>query len=132
MASATTLKSLTPNLVVSDIDASTAFYRDVLGFAVKQTVPDTPPFAFVWLERGAVQVFLNDLAAVRKEPPVAARNIGGSGMYIVVEGLDELHEAVSRRTSLVMPLTRQFYGMREFAVTDPDGHLITFAQPYEQ
>ncbi|MGE0864258.1 MAG: hypothetical protein AB7P34_10180 [Vicinamibacterales bacterium] len=27
-----------------------------------------------------------------------------------------------------MPLKTQFYGMREFAVTDPDGHLITFAQ----
>jgi uncharacterized glyoxalase superfamily protein PhnB len=63
--------------------------------------------------------------------PVAARN-GGSGMFIVVDGLDELHELVSRRTSLVMPLTKQFYGMREFAVTDPDGHLITFAEPYEQ
>ena len=22
----------------------------------------------------------------------------------------------------------QFYGMREFAVTDPDGHIITFAE----
>lgn len=29
---------------------------------------------------------------------------------------------------VVMPLKTQFYGMREFAVTDPDGHLITFAQ----
>jgi catechol 2,3-dioxygenase-like lactoylglutathione lyase family enzyme len=23
---------------------------------------------------------------------------------------------------------KQFYGMREFAITDPDGHLITFAE----
>jgi uncharacterized glyoxalase superfamily protein PhnB len=28
-----------------------------------------------------------------------------------------------------MPIKDQFYGMREFAVEDPDGHLITFAQP---
>jgi uncharacterized glyoxalase superfamily protein PhnB len=27
-----------------------------------------------------------------------------------------------------MPLKTQFYGMREFAITDPDGHLITFAE----
>jgi uncharacterized glyoxalase superfamily protein PhnB len=27
-----------------------------------------------------------------------------------------------------MPLTTQFYGMREFAIHDPDGHLITFAE----
>jgi uncharacterized glyoxalase superfamily protein PhnB len=27
-----------------------------------------------------------------------------------------------------MPLQTQFYGMREFAVTDPDGHILTFAE----
>lgn len=125
----TTFTSLTPNLVVRDIDASTAFYRDVLGFAVKQTVPDQPPFVFVWLERGPVQVFLNDVATIRKELPAAARNIGGSGLFIVVDGLNALHETVSKKTPLVMPLKTQFYGMREFAVADPDGHLVTFAEP---
>lgn len=29
----------------------------------------------------------------------------------------------------VMPLETQFYGMREFAIEDPDGHVITFAEP---
>jgi uncharacterized glyoxalase superfamily protein PhnB len=27
-----------------------------------------------------------------------------------------------------MPLKTQFYGMREFAIEDPDGHILTFAQ----
>jgi hypothetical protein len=30
-----------------------------------------------------------------------------------------------------MPVTKQFYGMREFAVADPDGHVVTFAEPYD-
>jgi lactoylglutathione lyase len=123
-----TFKTLTPNLVVRDIAASTAFYRDVLGFSVKHTVPDTAPFVFVWLERGSVQIFLNDLASVQKELPAAARS-GGSGVFIVVDGLDPLHAEVSKRTTLLMPLTTQFYGMREFAVADPDGHVVTFAEP---
>lgn len=126
----TEFASLTPNLVVRDIAASTAFYRDVLGFSVKQTVPDTSPFVFVWLERGKVQVFLNDRATVRQELPAAAANPGGGGLFIVVEGLDELHDVVSQRTPIVMPLKKQFYGMREFAVADPDGNVITFAEPY--
>jgi uncharacterized glyoxalase superfamily protein PhnB len=29
---------------------------------------------------------------------------------------------------VILPLKTQFYGMREFAVTDPDGHIITFAE----
>lgn len=100
--------SLTPNLVVRDIDASTAFYSKVLGFTVKQTVPDQAPFVFVWLERGSVEVFLNDQRTVEKHLPAAARNIGGSGVFILVEGLDELHEAVSGKTALAMPPTKQF------------------------
>jgi uncharacterized glyoxalase superfamily protein PhnB len=27
-----------------------------------------------------------------------------------------------------MPLVTQFYGTREFAIEDPDGYVITFAQ----
>ena len=27
-----------------------------------------------------------------------------------------------------MPLEKKFYGMREFAITDPDGYILTFAQ----
>lgn len=29
-------------------------------------------------------------------------------------------------------LTTQFYGMREFAITDPDGHILTFAERLEK
>lgn len=35
-----TFTDVTPNLIVADIDRSTAFYRDVLGFSVVTTVPD--------------------------------------------------------------------------------------------
>jgi uncharacterized glyoxalase superfamily protein PhnB len=31
-----------------------------------------------------------------------------------------------------MPLVTRFYGMREFAITDPDGYVITFAQRVAQ
>lgn len=51
--------SVTPNLLVRDVARSLAFYRDVLGFTIKES---------------------------------------------------------------------EFYGMREFAVTDPDGHILTFAE----
>ncbi|HEV8318253.1 MAG TPA: hypothetical protein VGQ10_12640 [Vicinamibacterales bacterium] len=53
-------------------------------------------------------------------------------MFVVVEGLDALHASVSRQMPPVMPLKKQFYGMREFAVADPDGRVITFAEPYQE
>ena len=126
----TTFTSVTPNLLVRDIDASTAFYRDLFGFTVKQTVPEAAPFVFVWLERDGVPVFLNDPAAVAKDVPgVAGRPAGGTcTLFFVITGVDDLHAQVASRVRIVMPLKTQFYGMREFAVEDPDGHLITFAE----
>lgn len=126
----TTFTSVTPNLLVQDIDRSTAFYRDVLGFVIKQTVPDAAPFVFVWLERDGVPVFLNDPKAVEKDFPDAPRRAPGgtATLFFVVTEVDALHTTVAPRARVIMPLTTQFYGMREFAVEDPDGHIITFAE----
>ena len=126
----TRFTSVTPNLIVRDIAASTAFYRDVLGFEIKQTVPDAAPFVFVWLERDGVQVFLNDVTAVAADyPDAASRPAGGTAaLFFVITGVDDLHAKVAPRATVVMPLKTQFYGMREFAVVDPDQHIITFAE----
>jgi catechol 2,3-dioxygenase-like lactoylglutathione lyase family enzyme len=125
-----TFKTVTPNLIVRDIERSRRFYCDLLGFTVKQTVPDAAPFVFVWLERGEVTVFLNDPAAVAKDVPSMAQPAfgGTSTLFVVVEGVDALHAQLAPQLALAMSLRTQFYGMREFAVHDPDGHLITFAE----
>ena len=126
----TKFASITPNLIVRDIARSTAFYRDVLGFAIKQTVPDTEPFVFVWMERDGIPVFLNDLKGVEHEYPNAASlpQGGTATLFFVISGVDAYHSLIASKANVVMPLKTQFYGMREFAVTDPDGHLITFAE----
>lgn len=126
----TTFASVTPNLLVRDIDASAAFYRDVLGFQVKQTVPDAAPFVFVWLERDGIPVFLNDPKGAEKDVPgISARPAGGTAtLFFVLTGVDDLHSQVAGKTRIVMSLRTQFYGMREFSVEDPDGHLLTFAE----
>ena len=71
----------------------------MLGFSIKQTVPDAAPFVFVWLERDGVPVFLNDPAAVEKDVPgVAARPSGGtSTLFFVMTGVDDLHARWRRR-----------------------------------
>ena len=129
-----------PNLIVSDIARSTAFYQDVLGFAtIAATVPDTPPFVFVWLQRDGVSVFLNAQAGVQEDlPALAERPLGGTNtIFLTLEaetaeaGIDALFASVEGKARVVMPLKTQFYGMREFAVEDPDGHVIICAQRVE-
>ena len=114
-------------LQISNLDRSLAFYQDVLGFSVKQTVPEAPPFVFIWLEHDGVPVFLNDPKAADFD--VSGQPFGGSAtLYFVVTNVDALHARVSAHVSLLMPLKNQFYGMREFAIEDPDGHVLTFAE----
>ena len=126
----TTFQSITPNLIVRDVAKSTAFYRDVLGFTVSETVPAAEPFVFVWLKRDEVSVFLNDInAAAHDYPAVASVPPGGTAaLFFVISDVDGYHAQVAPLANVILPLKTQFYGMREFAVTDPDGHIITFAE----
>ena len=127
---------VTPNLVVSSVERSLAFYRDVLGFSLVTTVPEAAPFAFAWMQRDGVSVFLNSVEAVRADhAELGARPIGGTAtIYIMVEadsiagGIDELFASIGSRARAFMPLTNQFYGIREFGIEDPDGYPIFFAQ----
>ena len=93
----TSFASVTPNLVVRDVAKSTAFYRDVLGFEIKQTVPDAEPFIFVWLERDGVPVFLNDAKAVEHDyPGAAAWPQGGTAtLFFVITDVDGFHARIA-------------------------------------
>jgi uncharacterized glyoxalase superfamily protein PhnB len=125
-----TFESVTPNLLVRDMAASLRFYTEVLGFTIELKVPDEPPFVFTSVVRGGVKVFLNDLAGVTREfPEMTAGHT--STLFIVVDRVDDLFAEVSPRAQVAMALKDQFYGMREFAVFDPDGYLVTFAQPIQ-
>ncbi len=62
-----TISKLTPNLVVSDVGRSLAFYRDVLGFEVQTTVPEASPFVFAIVVRGGVEIFLNASSAALED-----------------------------------------------------------------
>jgi lactoylglutathione lyase len=125
---------LTPNLLVSSVERSLAFYIDVLGFARGLTVPDKSPFVFASVTSGPVEVFFNDTAEVLKQHPDwagKAKPSAGNSMFIEITGpgsVDALHDRVQSKAKVVMPLTTQFYGMREFAIEDPDGFVITFAE----
>lgn len=127
---ATRFSSITPNLLVRDVAKSVEFYRDVLGFTMGETVPDTAPFVFVWMKRDDVSVFLNDIKAAEHDYPAAATMPQGGTvtMFFIVSDVDGYHAQVAPKAKVILPLKTQFYGMREFAVTDPDGHIITFAE----
>ena len=129
-------RKLTPNLVVTNVEASLNFYRNVLGFQLGFTVPDAPPYVFGSVvsepgEADGVEIFFNDQKAVAEDyPALGAKPIGGSlTLFIEVEGIEEVLAAVTNAgAKITMPLKEQFYGMREFAFEDPEGWVVTIAE----
>jgi lactoylglutathione lyase len=124
------LNKLTPNLVVSDVAQSMAFYRDRLGFTVQDTVPDAAPYVFAIMESGGVQIYLNaPEPAIEEYPAMKGRPLGGTfTMFIEVTGIERTYEELKAHMPIVRPLETKWYGVAEFVVADPDGYLITFAE----
>jgi lactoylglutathione lyase len=79
---------------------------------------------------GPVEIFFNDAAgAVKEYPGFAGKPIGSTGtLFIEMDGVNALHDRLKLRVKVVMPIETKFYGMREFAIEDPDGYVITFAE----
>jgi catechol 2,3-dioxygenase-like lactoylglutathione lyase family enzyme len=124
------LKKLTPNLIVSDVARSVSFYTAVLGFEMRQSVPDEAPYVFASIASGNVEIFLNAVdAAAAEYPELANRPIGGTlTLFIEVVDIKKAYAELEPRVPIVLPLEHKWYGVTEFAFTDPDGYVITFAE----
>ena len=124
------IKKLTPNLVVRNVEASLKFYSEILGLEKALSVPDESPYVFAAVSNGAVEIFFNDQKTVAAEYPKLATAIGGSlTLYMEVDNLQAVLERVQKAGAKIsMPVTDQFYGMKEFAFEDGDGYTITIAQ----
>jgi uncharacterized glyoxalase superfamily protein PhnB len=125
------VKRITPVLLVKEIEPLIPFWVDRLGFAKTVEVPDGNKLGFVIFERGSVEVMYQTYSSVERDAPAgmaAEARKGPTYLYMEVDNLDTALAAM-KDTRLVMPVRTAFYGMKEFAVRDPGGHFITFAQP---
>ncbi|MBC9878619.1 VOC family protein [Bradyrhizobium sp. INPA01-394B] len=104
--------------VVSDIDASLAYYRDALGFQV--TFEYGSPLSYACLCRDEVDLHLLAAAATKRLP-------GQGGLCIFVRDVDPLYTELSGRGARLInqPQDRD-YGMRDFDAVDADGNQVTF------
>jgi uncharacterized glyoxalase superfamily protein PhnB len=125
------VKKITPVLLVNEIEPVLPFWIDRLGFTKTIEVPDGSKLAFVAFQKGSTEVMYQTYASVEQDaPPVmagAARK-GPTYLYLEVDNLDAVLAAMKDVCKVISERTA-FYGMREFAVQDPAGHFITFAQP---
>ena len=108
-------------LAVPNLTRSADFYRDVLGFEIRDLAPG-------WL------MFVKDACRIMAgECPDALppRELGDHSYfaYLVVDDVDAYHARVrSHAVELIKPLNDEPWGMREFGLRTADGHRIMLGQ----
>jgi catechol 2,3-dioxygenase-like lactoylglutathione lyase family enzyme len=132
-------------LTCKDPKKSVAFYRDILGFTVKECWPDeeNPHWANMVLDRQSVMLGCapteeacdgKEMTREQTEWWTSVRkdiegNTPGAGLflYVMVDDVDAYYEQVRKRGGEPRLAPQdQFYGIRDFAMQDPDGYRLLF------
>jgi hypothetical protein len=51
-------------------------------------------------------------------------------LFITVDDFADLYEEIRLKTKLLVEEHKTFYGVKEFAIADNNGYVITFAEQY--
>ena len=108
--------SAVPIIPAREIAASSAWYRDRLGFEIFHTEQE-----YGIVGRGETRIHLWGPSGIAPEESMTMLRVG-------VRGIDELYEHCGAE-GIVHPngtLGERPWGTREFSVRDTDGNLVTF------
>jgi uncharacterized glyoxalase superfamily protein PhnB len=114
------LQGAAPVLPVDNAAQTAEYYRVTLGFTIERLEGDPPYYAIV--QRDGVLVHLSEREDTSKP-------IERCSAYIYVSDADALYEEY-RRIGIEMfaPPENQDNEMREFELSDMNGHFLTFGQ----
>lgn len=126
--------ALVPELLVTDLGASLDFWVQLCGFTVDYSRPEE---GFAYLTLGAAHVMLDQAGTGRDWITGSLdRPLGrGINFQITVPDTATIAATLERAgiTLFMQPETKWYRiddeeaGVRQFCVTDPDGHLLRFA-----
>jgi catechol 2,3-dioxygenase-like lactoylglutathione lyase family enzyme len=119
--SAFTITAIVPQLPSTNLERTSQFYRQKLGYREVGRYPGL--LLLKWAEQELhFWLTTND-------------TLGSTcSCYLRVRGIEELHESYAAVPGLVQAghaLAVRAWGMKEFYVLDPDGNLLKFGEPVE-
>lgn len=128
---------LVPELVVTDLARSLAFWRDLVGFDV---LYERPEDGFAYLVLHGAEVMLDAYQAAGRywlSAPFAPPLGNGMNLQIEVPAVSPiLGRLALAGWPLVMPVEDKWYrrgdgetGQRQFVAADPDGYRLRLMQP---
>jgi len=126
----TEFESLSPNVIVDNVNEAVDFYTRHLGFSLIASVPETGTFNWAMVQRGPVAMMFQTLASIQEDMPTLKIERKGSlgTFFIKIRGIESFYEQLKGNVEFGHEMRTTFYGMKEFTVKDPNGYFLTFAE----
>ena len=124
----------TPMLLVENVYESLKCYSEVLGVSLQYSLPEKPPFEWVSILFNDVEIMLTQKKSAQKwysDKVTISETPANIIAYIYVDDVNSLYESVKEKVEIIMESIDQSYGIREFAIKDPFGFILIFAEIIE-
>ena len=129
------IAGIAPFLIVKNVPAALAFYRDRLGFEITFQGPSEDDIFFGIVKRGAAMIMMKDIGVdpVPNYTRDIKKGIARWDAYLHVPDPDALAAEFSlRNVEFFQPLQNNDDGLRGFEVKDADGYLLYFGCPRKE
>lgn len=133
MSKSISLESLTPNIIVDDVNQAVDYYAEKLGFTLLASVPEKGTYNWAMVQRDGVSIMFQSLESIQEDMPSLKIDSKGSlgTFFIRMKGIDELYNQVKGKVEIAHDMRTTFYGMKEFVIRDPNGYFLAFAEPIQ-
>jgi uncharacterized glyoxalase superfamily protein PhnB len=124
------MKSLSPNLMVNNVNETIDFYVNVLGFKKIMSVPESGNLVWAMVQSGAITFMFQEEKSIKDEYPQLNKFEIGGGItfYINVTNVIDLYANLKGNATIIKEIYKTFYGSTDFAIEDINGYILTFSQ----
>jgi uncharacterized glyoxalase superfamily protein PhnB len=126
------IKNIVPMLATGDMEASIRFYREALGFELRDKFESGGRTWWCELSRDGRSLMLTqhevDVSKAGARESFAQTSIN---VYLG-DGIEALHERLEKERRAVSELRVTFYGMKEFDLKDPAGYTVLIGQATDE
>ena len=123
------LGAISPFFIVSNVERTIAFYREVLCFETRFQEPEGNPF-FAIVGRDGAQVFIKSDREAAPQPNSKRHLSMRWDAFIHTEDPDALAAEFANHGAVFSEELRDTHdGLRGFEIRDPDGYVLFFGRP---
>jgi uncharacterized glyoxalase superfamily protein PhnB len=120
------LRSIVPALTVNDLEASLAWYRDVVGFVLEDEMEHEGKVVGAALIAGSTRLYLG-----QDDGAKGMDRVKGQGFRLHLSTSQDIDQVAAnvraRGGTLASEPADMPWGVRAFSVVDPDGFLLTIS-----